>query len=236
MPANKLARVVASAFLALGLLACGTAVAEEDAGQDEEFWRFNIGLRGWYRTLLFEGDSLFSEVRPIVQVGARAGNFVLGANYSPNAKYVATSNSDYYDEDPDWDVQEYDISLGYYVLPRLAVSLGYKGWTYPSSDGFDGYTEAGPFIGVSSSIPITGRFGIYGNLAYGRIKAEFGGSYNYAVIEPGVSFLFPSDDSAGLNAVVLTLGYRGQLFQREEDDFKYEYWFHGLNLGVSASF
>lgn len=218
MKLKKISGRTALALLPMFLLVSGTAFADDD-DQEQDSWSINVGLRAWYRSLTAYGDTPLSEIKPIVQVGARNGRFLVGANFSPSVRVKIK-------DDFTLKETEYDISAGYYILPRLALSAGYKGWHYPG-----GANDGGPFAGVSGSVPMKQRTSLYGSVAYGKMNADGGGHFNYLLLEPGIAFAF-SPEAERLDALALTVGYRAQRFGLEG----LHYWFHGVNLGLTASF
>ena len=87
--------------------------------------------------------------------------------------------------------KEWDVTLGYQILPYLAVTAGYKeiqqkfhqnacsfsfGSGSPLSCPSDllslSATYAGPTIGISGAAPIGRGFGMYGNFTYGWLGAN----------------------------------------------------------------
>jgi hypothetical protein len=118
------------------------------------------------------------------------------------------------------DRTEWDGNIGYYIHPSVAVSLGYKNITqdYTSTYSSPGITYSqptskstteikGPTIGITGNAPISGGFGLYGNLAYGWLKAKYTGVSR----EDTVSYLL-SDTGFNYRAgsFLINLGYRLQ--------------------------
>jgi len=112
-----------------------------------------------------------------------------GAPYQVQGVNTTTSNSIF---NVSASRQEWDISLGYYVIPHLALTVGYKNadynWTYQqqyitifnstnafapsgSSIASQSYNVAqnfsGPTLGLVGSLPLDYGFGLYGSYAHG---------------------------------------------------------------------
>lgn len=111
-----------------------------------------------------------------------------------------------------FDRQEWDINGLYYFAPAASVSLGYK------SIKWGDVKYAGPLAGLSASAPVSGTIGMYGTVAYGRLKFEpsavsagYGFSSamcDYNLVEFGMSHSFGKLASA--SNVAVTFGYRHQ--------------------------
>ncbi len=69
-----------------------------------------------------------------------------------------------------------------------------------------------PILGLAASVPISEKFGFYGNLAYGWINGDADG--NYYLGELGLNYRIPIKKIS--SAIAVHAGYR---FQRLELDF-----------------
>jgi hypothetical protein len=58
--------------------------------------------------------------------------------------------------------KEFDANVGYYVLPGLGVSVGFK--SLSQTFGGANYRWSGPTIGASAAAPIRGEIAAYGSL------------------------------------------------------------------------
>ena len=154
--------------------------------------------------------------------------------------------------------EEADATLGYYVFPSAAMTLGYK----LMDTEIDGVTAkyAGPTLGFSGSAPLNDRISIYGNAAIGLpglFRARLEGvdidasnrsryDMDYTVVEFGLAFPVASDLGSSLKSLVVSVGYRHQVatiknyqlgsgigptFATSLTDAT-----HGVTLGLSASF
>jgi len=127
--------------------------------------------------------------------------------------------------------EDLDFSLGYLVVPTVAVAVAYKRVTQDKTTGqidpatgvtrASGFTAQGPGIGASASVPLSGRFSLYGNVAFGIGKARFPGTdaagqsdadLSYRNGEIGLSYVLV-ERAAGalLTSVVISAGYRAQV-------------------------
>jgi hypothetical protein len=154
---------------------------------------------------------------------------------------------------------ETDLHAGYYVLPTLAVTLGYKDVKQEFGNGSE-YKFSGPIVGLAASAPLTQGFSLYGNFGYGSMKADFGkltdnngkSSFNadYYLGEVGLAYsfdakaIFPS-----AKALTATLGYRNQTLAAQNFAVGTNFYAptqsrstelrdntEGLSLGLSVTF
>jgi len=124
---------------------------------------------------------------------------------------------------------ESDTNIGWYVSRNLALTLGYKVVTQEITDKRSGTgllantfvqkpTYAGPTIGFIGSVPIGEGFGLYGNLALGKLDMEYeGSSYTYKTdyvsTEIGIGF------KAKSLPLSFTMGYRFQSIEQNMPDY-----------------
>lgn len=115
--------------------------------------------------------------------------------------------------------KEFDANLGYYLLPGLGVSLGFKSL----SQVFGGarYRWTGPTLGATLTTPIQGGFAGYGALGIGLFRlqlpaadlnAPVNGSLNanYAIGEIGLAYGAAGIPTVAVTSTAVTLGYRFQ--------------------------
>lgn len=193
-------------------------------------------------------DSDSRKMSVIPQLSVQVGDFLLAGSYMAKTKYKFTLPNPFDETDPfkvKTERKEFDVNLGYYFVPGVAASLGYKSMT--QTFGGAKYKFSGPVAGISGSVPIGGNFGFYASFSYGalRLKDADGDKYDtaYALAEPGISYMIPTGNFAGLDAVVLTLGYRIQSMKTKDSDHDYidvgnslRDLTQGVSLGFSASF
>lgn len=155
----------------------------------------------------------------IPQAGARHGNFLVQASYFTSSTYSlgglvnpvsgqlgALSATR----------RELDGNFGYYVLPSLAVTIGYK--QIEQEFGTFHYKWKGPIVGVAGSASLRGALATYGTFAYGRLKLDASvpddagnTSFNadYVLTEAGLAYSVNTPLSR--LGFTVTLGYRAQL-------------------------
>ena len=120
---------------------------------------------------------------------------------------------------------ESDTNIGWYVTPNLAFTLGYKVVTQEITDKRSGTgltsrtvidkpTYSGPTIGFIGSVPISEGFGLFGNLALGKLDMEYEGGTttydaDYVSTEIGIGY---KEKSLPLS---FTLGYRFQSIEQK---------------------
>ncbi|MBK7049963.1 MAG: hypothetical protein KBF98_02675 [Rhodoferax sp.] len=148
----------------------------------------------------------------------RVRNFLVTGSVFADKKYDFTgSNGIGFDAKR----SETDLHVGYYVLPTLALTVGYKNVEQDFNNG-KVFKYSGPIIGVVGSAPLTQGYSLYGNFGYGAMTANLPNGFtdnsgrgkldaDYYLSEVGVAYsfdvksLFPS-----AKAMTATLGYRSQ--------------------------
>lgn len=120
--------------------------------------------------------------------------------------------------------EELDINVGYSVHPNITLTLGYKqvkqdyttetGGVGLISQTFKSETKyTGGTIGIMGSAPIAERWGIYANLAYGSMVAEYEGADSeddatYISSEFGFAYV-------PVSGFVVSFGYKYQVIDTE---------------------
>lgn len=133
------------------------------------------------------------------------------------------------------DRKESDVLVGYYVLPTLALTLGYKNVKQTFLAGNDVFDYSGPVLGVVASAPLTSGFSLYGNFGYGFMDAKLPArtadqsgrskfNADYLLSEIGVAYSFDTTSMPQAKAVTATLGYRSQVLATK-----------GYHVGVSTA-
>ena len=115
---------------------------------------------------------------------------------------------------PPTERREYDLNVGYFLLPGLAASIGYKNVKYDTVDSSYIWNAKGVTVGLSGSAPLGPWTSLYGNLAYGRPKLQDNAIFNsvrakYLLTELGLAFPL-GQLSESMSGVVVTTGYRYQ--------------------------
>jgi len=175
-----------------------------------------------------------SVVASIPSVALKISDFLISSSYMISPTYTFTAYTDTINisgtpftskSTTTAERKELDVNVGYYVAPSLAITLGYKtvdqdyhtkesgtGLVSTSSDSTTKYK--GPTIGVAGSAQIGGGFGIYGNGAYGQMKATYTGVSReddaiYASSELGLTY-------RPANWINLSLAYKIQTIDTDD--------------------
>jgi hypothetical protein len=166
------------------------------------------------------------EIIPITTMGIQYNSITLSANYFANTNF-STSDT------PHTTVgrKEWDVALGYAVLPNLTASISYKSATVDRSASSNaqallglnslGYKIDAWLIGLSANAPLQDSLSLYGNMAYGIAKQKVDGGQdssltmtfngNYSIGEIGLSYrLIGATNSGFLKNLNAQLGYRVQ--------------------------
>jgi len=126
---------------------------------------------------------------------------------------------------------DFDTNIGFYLTPNFAFTMGYKVVSQEITDTTSGVgvtsttsvlkpTYKGLTYGIVASVPIGEGFGLFGNLAMGKMDMEYkGGSSNlyntdYYSTELGIAYRVQS------MPLSFTLGYRLQSIEQKLPDYK----------------
>jgi hypothetical protein len=157
-----------------------------------------------------------TELVPMPTLGVSAGKWLLSATFAPSTSYDCRCSAGEVDR------HEFDVNLGYEVLPRLYLSVGYKDAKQnkladlPSSSAVK---VKALLIGANASAPLTDTLSLYGNAAYGfsRQRSDLGdpeghSRYDggYQIGEVGLTWRFGPLLGATWQNTSLALGYRFQ--------------------------
>jgi hypothetical protein len=194
---------------------CGAALAQEPG------LSVSAGLRVWYA-----GWTTFSYLddgrgnRALVQSSAddklvllpalslRYGDLLASFSALPSTRFAL-----------DNDIgtrQEYDLNLGYTVMPGLTLTAGYKTVSQRGSSG--NYRPRGAVVGMTANAPLSGPVFLYGSFGAGRLKTPSGDDIqfvaDYRLTELGLAYSFTTDSV--LRRLSFTAGYRTQaIFSKE---------------------
>lgn len=202
-------------------LTCTTAFAEEDR------LTVSLGARAWlaeWTTFSYFTDEAGLNNLALTQVSAphelvlvplaslQYGNFVASMSVFPETEFHF-ANGDRGTR------SEFDINVGYAVLPGLNVTLGYK--KVSQRDGEFSYEPAGLVLGVYGSAPLSSGFSLYGSVGLGKLKTPQSGGANvvkfdadYRLTEIGLAYTL-----AGVQVRprwTVTAGYRIQVMSSKE--------------------
>lgn len=206
-------------LVVLAWFAAGAALAQ-DAGLS-----VSVGARAWYAQ--WTTFSYFTENnvnRALTQVSAdnklvlvptvsvRYGDFVGTLSAVPSTTFTFADGGS-------GTRKEFDLNLGYTVMPGLTMTLGYK--KVSQRDGNVRYEPAGPVAGLSANAPLSGAFSMYGALGFGRLKTPTSGGdevvkfkADYRLTEVGLAYAL---NTGGLPMRwTFTAGYRIQVMGSKE--------------------
>lgn len=147
----------------------------------------------------------------IPQLGLRYKDWMFSLSQMQRTDYVLTSP---FAEDAPGSRDEQDASVGYYLLPGLAATLGYKKVAQHFGTG---YTWKGPIAGLNATAPLSPSMSVYATLGYGSMSAHLGVPDDagrsrlragYLLQEAGLAWTFA--EARGPRAVTVTLGWRTQ--------------------------
>lgn len=168
--------------------------------------------------------STSTEVSFLPSLALRYGRFVMTGSFQPTTQYeTPLTESPGVTGRPER--REWDISMGYAVMPSLVVSAGWKeasvktslAASVPVPQSVLPLKIAGPFIGAAASTPMGTDWSLYGNLAYGRPDTKINGSTigsstEYISTEFGLQYSLRGLGQS-FERAVLILGYRMQSFR-----------------------
>ncbi len=228
----KIARAGLHTFaLAVGALAAAPASADSDTTA-------SVSVRAWvnrwtswdvYPPLsagnfslpgASENFSSRSRVALTPSLTVRHGDFLASASHFLRKSYSFEGNVGAFTARR----RETDALLGYYVLPTLALAVGFK-----AVDQDFGATARfkydGPIVGAVASAPLTAGFSLYGNVGAGRLRARLplqdasGRSQlkaGYFLGEVGLAYALRSALVPAAKGAVLTFGYRNQVLATQD--------------------
>lgn len=223
----------------LGLAAAGLAQA-----QDAEFG-FSVGLKAWnahWMTFGYEtnanGDQVLTQnetqdkLLVLPTLGLRWGDFIGAVSGFRSSSFSFVDGSDAGKR------KEYDVNLGYRILPGFALTLGYK--KLQQGGGENVYRPAGPIYGFSGNAVLSGPWTIYGSVGLGRLKTPGGDKISfdadYRQTEVGLAYTLQA--SGWPRSWSFTAGYRIQSLSSKDaanGQSGIDETF-GLTLGVVAAF
>ncbi|MEO5332006.1 MAG: hypothetical protein H7839_08285 [Magnetococcus sp. YQC-5] len=169
-----------------------------DTAKKSDF-SLTVGLKGWYKdfatSTTWQGDRanntnvLYADsdakLSAIPNLTLKWRDFFATGSYFIPSDYDFNLGKNYFANDPvGYDIKakgkrsDYDLSLGYMILPNVGAALGYKqvkqDWHLSVSRAGALVTEidskatlSGPFAGLILIAPLMDQFTLIGNLAYG---------------------------------------------------------------------
>jgi hypothetical protein len=145
-------------------------------------------------------------------ISARYGNWVGSMSVMPSTRF-------HFHDGGSGTRREFDINVGYSVLPGLNLTLGYK--KVSQRDGDVRYEPKGPVLGVSGSAPLASGFSLYGSFGLGKLKTPQSGGDNvvkfkadYRLTEIGVAYALAGEQM--WPRWTFSAGYRIQVMSSKE--------------------
>ncbi len=220
---------MAAALLVAGL--SGMALAADAVADD---WQVAVGAKAWApewsswdpvntgrETPIRVIESVASDthVAYIPQVSARYGRWLVAGSYFADTTFdlgglVQPTTGGVTGLEAKR--REFDGNVGFYVLPALAVTVGYK--QVQQTFGQTPYRWSGPTVGLSGASSLWQALSLYGTFAYGRLRLNAGAAddagqtgfdADYLLTELGLSW--GTDLPISWLGFSATLGYRAQI-------------------------
>ena len=188
-------------------------------------WRVNDAFFGTGRIQINESLNSASRLTSTPQIGLRYGNFIASASYLYPQSYSLSGSLDSLSATR----REVDANLGYYILPGVALTAGYKEIHQDYGGGV--FKWKGPTVGVTGAAPLgNSNWAIYGLYGYGVMrltvpeasKDAFNDTTfdaNYSLAEAGLAYVVPL--SHVLSAVRFTVSYRAQILNTRGYKLRY---------------
>jgi len=248
---SKLATLCLSAAAAVG---CQTAVAQSQAASQD--LSVSIALRTFANRASGPGYGDFgipgvnpvathgssgTEISYLPSIAVRYGRFVATGSAQPTTTYETSSTE--IAGIARTKRKEWDLSIGYAILPSVVLSVGWKEislgttltTTIPTNQTPLSQKFSGAFVGLSASAPLNDQWSLYGAFAYGRPQNKLGGTKvgdgtDYISTEFGVQYAL-RNLSASLDRATLIIGYRSQSSRTKD----VPYSFIGINPQTGAA-
>jgi hypothetical protein len=204
--------------------------------------RFTIGVKAWTHTWSTWTNSgsvtgavgqteTDTETVLVPSVNLRIRNFFISGDFFPEKEY------DFLSDYTGIKRSEWSIVAGYYLVPQLAIAIGYKQINQQFSSAFDA-TLSVPMLGLQAGAPIgeSGDWFIYGNGFFGPVEFK---EKNSTLLDDQKGWYYSSELGMGyrfFERLAATVGYKTQTVRWEELQGKvpgYDYtagWIFGLSF------
>ena len=205
-------------FVVLFLCSAQMALA-----QDSD-WSVSVGARAWatdWTTFSYYPGVPEQPNLALTQVAAKEELVLMPVASVRYRNFVGslsgfTSTDFSFDDGTSGERKEFDVNVGYLVMPGLALTLGYKEVSQSGESGE--YRPAGPVVGVNGNAPLSGRWSMYGNLGLGWLKTPGGDKIDfdadYRLAEVGLAYTLSG--SRQPKHWTFTGGYRIQVMTSKE--------------------
>ncbi len=197
------------------LVASGVVCADEEQAANKD-WHVTVSGKLWanswnaWTTAGASGTTsvVASKVPVIGGVTARYKDFFISGNYSPSTNYDFSS----YAGQGTYSRKEFDVNAGYYLVPQVALALGYKqiDLSYSAASQWK-YKFAILGINGVSRINDTPAF-MYGNGAFGvgTVSSTYAPFAGYGAGNPTYESMEAGFGFAITKNFVATIGYKYQ--------------------------
>ncbi|MET0335682.1 MAG: hypothetical protein ABW190_15525 [Rhizobacter sp.] len=195
--------------------ACGLAQAQQSPS-------VSVGLRAWHTqwdTFSYTLDQFGNSV--VIQAPAKDKLVMLPVlsarwhDFTASLSLYPSTDHEFVNGDRGTR-KEFDLNLGYYVTPGVAVTAGFK--KIEQRGGSEVYALDGPVIGIAGTAPLGRDFSLYGSFGMGWMKSTGSSTVkfdaDYRLSEIGAAYTLPT--STFVKAVTFTLGYRTQVLTSKE--------------------
>lgn len=212
---NKLISLTSALMLSSGLVYAEEQVAQKDFHVTLSAKAWANDWNAWDLVSNAGTNSVVASKVPFIGgVSVKYGDFFLSGNYSPETDYDFSR----YAFAPNGKRKEYDLSLGYYIHPQIALAVGYKNvrmsyYTPGVAVAPAVWEYKFPMIGISANAPITntqafmygsGAIGIGGSIAAPAFALPSGPKDpTYRAVELGLGYIIT-------NGLAATIGYKYQ--------------------------
>ncbi|MFI5346981.1 MAG: hypothetical protein ACHQ51_11465 [Elusimicrobiota bacterium] len=233
---RKILSVAVLACLALGAAAPRAAYADDDSVQVGKDTYLNVGAKLWlntWQTNLTGSGRNWNQITegPVVgfipNIALRHKNLFVSGSFMVTPDYSFPLQTNYIGAGGVLDKatikgnrQEIDMNVGYYIVPQIALTIGYKGVTekFKVTSSVSGYSENSVYLngvtfGVTGSAPIGNGWSVYGSGAGGFMAVSYLPASTYtdsAMYESSELGLAWHPHASSFST---TLGYKFQLIQ-----------------------
>ena len=232
---RKIFSVAVLACLALGAVAPMAAYADDDSVQVGKDTFLNAGAKLWvntWQTNLTGSGRNWNQITegPVIgfipsialkhKQAFISGSFMVTPDYSFPLQTNFTNTGVLEKSTIKGTRQEIDMNVGYYIVPQVALTMGYKGITekFKVTSSVSGYSENSVFLngitfGITGSAPIGNGWSVYGSGSGGPMFVTYTPSSAYtdsAIYESSELGFAWHPHASPFSA---TLGYKFQLIQ-----------------------
>ena len=217
-------------------------LARAPAALAQDGVRVTIGVKAWMHTWSTWTNAgtvtgsvghteTDTETVLVPSVNLRIRNFFVSADFFPEKEY------DFLSDYRGVKRSEWSVVGGYYLVPQLAIALGFKQINQQFSSAFDA-TLSIPMLGLQAGAPIgeSGNWFIYGNGFFGPVEFKEKASN---VLDDQKGWYYSTELGTGyrfFERLAATVGYKYQTVRWEELQGKvpgYDYtagWIVGLSF------